>query len=156
MPFFDRICRSCGAQIIDSFEPPTPPAILCRDCGEPTERAWLTKPANILRDEIDMVQHAGTKRPIHFRSRIERNRWLKQNNYREAGDGTCKGSKSGACVDSQTLANAAALVSRDGRNSEWRDPNQAPIGITSDDGVIRYLRDRNRAENRGEFGFSDR
>lgn len=155
MPFYDRICPSCRAEQRDCFEPVVSPAVLCADCGEPTERAWLAKPANILRDEIDFIQHNGTKHPIRFRSRIERNRWLKANNYREVGDGTSKGSKSGDCMDPQTLANAAALVSRDNR-AGWRDPDKAPIGITSDEGVIRYLSDRNRAENRGEFGFSGR
>ena len=155
MPTYDRVCPSCRSEQRDCFEPVSAPVVLCTDCGEPTERAWLAKPANILRDEIDIRQVNGTKEPIRFRSRIERNRWLKQHHYREAGDGTSKGSKSGACIDAQTLANAAALVSRDNRTG-WRDPDRAPIGITSNDGIIRYLSDRNRAENRGEFGFSDR
>lgn len=155
MPFYDRLCAACGATEIDSFEPMVAPVVLCGTCGSPTVRAWLTTPANILRDEIDMVQHNGAKRPIHFRSRLARNRWLKANGYREVGDGTSKGSASVACIDARMLANATELVSRT-NNAGWRDPDQAPIGITSDDGVIRYLRDKNRAENRGEFGFSDR
>src|ERR1700682_3245076 len=112
MPFFDRICPSCRSEIRDCFEPVVATAVLCPDCGEPTERAWLAKPSNILRDEISITQHNGTKHPIHFTSRIERNRWLKQNNYRALADENAKGSKAGDCMDPVTMANAAELVAR--------------------------------------------
>lgn len=130
--------------------------MLCGDCGEPTDRAWLSKPANVIGDECDFTQHNGTKIPIRFRSRREHRLWLKKNGYRILDDKTAKGSKSADCMDPYTLAAATALVSRDSRASGWRDPSKAPIGITSDEGLIRYLSDQNRVENRGEFGFRDR
>lgn len=157
MPRYDRKCPDCAWTAFDVWEASDAPHVLCPDCGAPTERAWL-QPASVLSDEIDMVQHNGTKTPIHFRSRIERNRWLKANHYRECGDGDSKGSKSGDCMDPVTMANAAELVARAATapTRSYRDPSKAPIGITSDEGVIRYLRDQNRVENRGEYGFSDR
>ena len=157
MPRYDRKCQDCAWTAIDLWEPSDSPRVSCPDCGAPTERAWL-QPAAILRDEIDLVQHNGTKDPIRFRSRIERNRWLKQHYYRESGDGTSKGSKSGACMDPQTQMNAASLVARASAEPAkvQRDPSRVAIGITSDEGVIRYLSDQNRVQNRGEFGFGDR
>lgn len=157
MPRYDRACQDCAWHGIDLWEPSEAPKVLCPDCGAPTVRAYLQS-TSILRDEIDLVQHNGTKTPIRFRSRIERNRWLKENNYRECGDGDSKGSKSGDCMDPQTMANAAALVARAATQPArgQRDPSKVPIGITSDEGVIRYLSDQNRIQNRGEYGFRDR
>ena len=157
MPRFDRKCEACGWELRDVWER-SDDQRLCDDCGEPTVRAWLTAPPNVIGDEWDHVQKMGTKHPIHFTSKIEHRRWLKANNYRIMDDGDGKGSKMATALDPQTLANATELVNRAAtqKNRGWRDPELAPIGITSDDGVIRYLTDRNRAENRGEFGFSDR
>ena len=156
MPFFDRKCGSCGTLKIDCLEPSEPPTVLCDDCGEPTERVWLSKSSNVIGDECDFVQHNGTKTPIRFRSRGDHKLWLKSHGYRIAEDASAKGSKSAGIMDAYTLEAARTLVSRDNRASGWRDPDQAPIGITSDEGVIRFLRDRSRADNFNEFGFSGR
>ncbi len=155
MPFFDRRCPSCASVKRDSFEPCDAPVLLCDQCGEPTERVWLSKPANVIGDECDFVSHHGEKHPVRFRSRSEHRRWLKERGLRIKDDGKSKDAGRAAMMDPQTMENARQLVSRDSK-AAWRDPEQAPIGITSDEGVIRYLTDRNRAENRGEFGFSDR
>ncbi len=154
VPFFDRKCPSCGTVKLDSFEPSEPPVILCADCGEPTERAWLSKPANVIGDEMDHVQVNGLKTPRRFTSKIEHRRWLKSEGLRIVDDGKSKDAGRADTMDAQTLENARQLVSR--ASAGWRDPEHAPIGITSNDGIIRYLNDRRRAELRGEFGFSDR
>lgn len=156
MPRYDRKCRDCAWLSYDVWEPAEAPIVPCPDCGAPTERAWL-QAASVIGDEIDHVQRNGTKRPIRFRSRLERNRWLKANGYRELDTEESKGARSADCMDPVTMANAAALVARAASApATWRDPDHAPIGITSDEGVIRYLTDRSRAEFRGEYGFAGR
>lgn len=159
MPFYDRKCPDCGWTKCDSFEPVNALPVLCADCGEPTERAWwIGKPANVIGDECDFVQRNGTKTPIHFRSRIKHRQWLKTNHYRISEDKSALGSKSADIMDPVTMANAAELVARAATAPVrgWRDPNKAPIGITSPEGMLRYLSDQNRVENRGEYGFSGR
>lgn len=162
MPFFDRRCGSCGTVTLDSFEPSDAPTILCAECGEPTDRVWLSKASNVIGDECDFVRMNGTREPFRVTSKIEDRRWLKERGYRIKDEhigqeGSDKSTLSQRCggMDPQTLANATALVSRD-NSAGWRDPEKAPIGISSDEGLIRYLGDRRRVEQRGEFGFSDR
>ena len=153
MPFYDRLCTACGTTQIDSFEPVEPPRLLCADCGEPTERAWLTKPSNVIPDSMDWTQVNGCKRPIRFRSKSERRRYLKGAGWRETGGGESAGST----VTQLTLDNAKAMLERSAKaSSGWRDPDKAPLGITSTEGLLRYMTDKRLAENRGEFGFRDR
>lgn len=52
MPMYDRLCPMCETQQIDCWEPVTAPTVPCTACGEPTVRAWLTKPANVIGDDI--------------------------------------------------------------------------------------------------------
>jgi hypothetical protein len=68
-------CDKCGGQIdIGSFP-------FCK--GNPADHGHGH--ATVRGDEIDFVQHNGTKEPIRFRSRGEFKRWLKEHNY-EVGD----------------------------------------------------------------------
>lgn len=51
MPMYDRICTN-GHKLIDCWEPVTAPVVACPECGKETERAWLTKPSNVIGDDI--------------------------------------------------------------------------------------------------------
>lgn len=51
MPMYDRICPN-KHEMIDCWEPITIPEVACKECGEPTERAWLSKPAAVIGDDI--------------------------------------------------------------------------------------------------------
>ena len=82
MPFYDRQCEACGWSAIDVFEPVEATAPQCPKCGSYMARAWLTKPPNTIGDEVDFIQHNGTKHPIRFRSKIEFRRWLKETGNR--------------------------------------------------------------------------
>ena len=146
--FFDRRCPECGWVRIDSFEPSEAPIILCDDCGEPTERAWLTKASNVIGDAMDWTQRNGTKIPIHFTSKQERKRWMKQEGWREAdyhmgdqGSDKNKFTQPWATMSQETLDGAKAMLERVATQSSWRDVEDAPIGITSQDGLHRYLRE---------------
>ena len=55
-----------------------------------------------------------------------------------------------ASMDPQTLANAQTLVARAADAPAVHRADDGPHGITSDEGVIRYLADRRRAEH-GEY-----
>ncbi len=163
MPLYDRQCGSaCGWQALDVWEAVDAPHGVCPACGADTARAWLTRASSVIGDECDFTTRNGEKTPVRFRSKIEHRRWMKERglvimdtHVGAPGSDKSKFTQRAALMDPQTLANATALVSRSGSKG-WRDPDKSPLGITSDDGVIRYLRDVNRAENRGEFGFSDR
>lgn len=84
MPLFDRRCPACLRQQIDCLEPSTPPIVLC-ECGQETERVWLSKAPFVIGDEIDIsVRHGlchadGT--PQRFRSRQELAREAKRRGF---------------------------------------------------------------------------
>ena len=164
MPFYDRRCPVCETTQIDEFEPVEAPKVPCGQCGEPTERAWLSKPANVIGDELWHLQVNGVNQPTQVYSKSERKRLLKANGWREKDDyapvqGSDKdkfGSVRWAAIAPETLAGAKAMLERNSSSSGWRDPNKAPIGITSEEGLIRYMGDKRKAEQRGEFGFSER
>lgn len=164
MPIYDRICESCGWRRVDCLEPIESPVRLCDACGQPTVRAWLTAAANVIPDSMHHLQVNGCKRPILFTSKGERRRYLKEHGWREAaehvppaGTDKSKHTQSWAAVSAETLASAKVLLERVGsQGSGWRDPDQAPLGITSPEGLMRYMDDVRVATNRGEYGFSDR
>jgi len=120
MPMYDRLCQSCGQQQLDCWEPVTPPECACPTCGASTERAWLSKPSNVIGDEIDQWQENGFRHPQHFRSRIERQRAMKEAGLSEVvrhvgspGSDTSKHTTNwAATTDARTLENARVLVSR--------------------------------------------
>ena len=51
MPIYDRVCKN-EHKLIDCWEPITAPEVLCPECNEPTERAWLSRPTAVIADEI--------------------------------------------------------------------------------------------------------
>lgn len=119
MPLYDRQCRVCGWQVTDIWEPVSVPLVACPKCSGRTERAWLTKATTIIGDEVDFVQHNGTKEPIRFRSRAEFKRWLKANDLHirdthipEAGSDKSKFTRSWATYDAYTAANVKILLER--------------------------------------------
>lgn len=71
---YDRQCSSCGVIQIDCLEPVTPPIVMC-DCGQQTQRVWLSTSPTVIGDECDIhIRHGlcwpdGT--PRHFRSKEE-------------------------------------------------------------------------------------
>jgi chitodextrinase len=84
MPLYDRTCTvGCGWSVVDVWEPVQTVSPSCPQCQAPTVRAWLTTATAIIGDEIDVVQHNGTREPIHFTSKQDRARWLTANGYRE-------------------------------------------------------------------------
>lgn len=157
MKYFDRKCPSCGTITIDSLEPSDAPVILCLQCGEPTERAWIAKAATVIGDECDFTSRNGEREPIRFRSKLEHRRWLKEKGYRindahvgtQDGD-TSKHSSRWAAMDAQTLQNAIDLVTRAASAPAAPSTPDGPQGITSDEGVIRYLGVQARIA-RGEY-----
>lgn len=121
MPLFDRLCPHCGWQAIDVWEKPQAPAVACPECGGETRRAWLTRAAAVIGDEMDHTQVNGTREPIHFTSKQERKRWLKEQGYREndahvGQNGTDKSTLSTKWVTGgkQWLADAETLAQRHG------------------------------------------
>src|ERR1700681_3513258 len=73
---YDRKCPSCGAELIDCWEPLTPPEILCV-CGQPTQRAWLhNQVSGVISDECDVwvkngiCNFDGTPRHYRFKSEM--------------------------------------------------------------------------------------
>lgn len=78
MPMYDRICPD-GHEMIDCWEPITAPSVECKECGKPTERAWLTKPGHVIGDEIPggiWIRHGlcnpdGTPRKYYSHSEIK-------------------------------------------------------------------------------------
>lgn len=107
----------------------------------------------VIGDEMDHVQVNGLKHPRRFTSKQEHKRWLKEHGYRiydthegDQGSDKNKFTTRLATMDPQTLKNAQELVTRAASAPATRSADDAPIGITSDDGVIRYLTDRRRAE----------
>jgi hypothetical protein len=120
MPYYDRLCRACGWQAIDVWEPVHADAPTCPQCAAQTERAWLTTPPTAIGDECDFTQTNGTPTPIRFRSKSEHRRWLKQHGYEVVAShvgqyGTDKSPFStnwAATYDPYTAANAKILIER--------------------------------------------
>ena len=52
MPIYDRVCSN-SHELIDCYEPITAPEVACPECGEPTERAWLTRSPGVIQDSIE-------------------------------------------------------------------------------------------------------
>ncbi len=157
MPRYDRRCPSCGWQAVDLWER-MDATLACPTCGTPTERAWLTTgSAEVIGDEIDFVQHNGTKEPIRFRSRQMFKDWLRANRFRinDGHVGTQDGDKSKhstrwASMDAYTLAAATELVTRAASAPATSVEDNGPRGLTSNEGVIRYLENQAHIA-RGEF-----
>lgn len=156
MPFYDRACPDCTWTAIDRFERIEPGIVLCPDCGSPTERAWLTKPSNVVGDEMEHTQVNGLAQPRRFTSKIEHRRWLKANIYRIADDhvplqGSDRSPHSSrwAAISQETLDGAKAMLERSS-GAGSRDASKAEIGITSFDGLIHYLTTKRKAEA-GQF-----
>ncbi len=156
MPLYDRRCESCGTERYDLMEPVEAPPVLCLDCGEPTVRAWLGKGASVVGDEMDHVQINGLKEPRRFTSKQEHSRWLKANGFRindahvgAQGSDKNKFTTRSVTMDPVTLANATELVNRTA-SIPAKGAGGEELGLTSNAGVVHYLRNRSRIE-RGEF-----
>lgn len=152
MPFYDRLCGACRWQGIDLFEPIAAGNVACPVCGSLTERAWLSKAASVNADECDFIQHNGTREPIRFRSKELFRKWLKAEGYRvndthvgKPGSDKSPHSSSCSAVTAETLAGAKAMLERVGATR-----HDGEIGITSSEGLVRYMRDKGRAE-RGHY-----
>ena len=84
MPMYDVRCPACGTQQIDVLQPIQCEQPLCA-CGTRFERAWLTKPANVIGDECDVsIRHGlcnedGT--PRRFRSKQDIKRAAKEKGW---------------------------------------------------------------------------
>lgn len=136
MPLYDRQCV-CGWSEIDRWEPVAAPVLACPMCGGETQRAWLTKASTVIGDEIDFVQHNGTRTPIRFRSRGKFKRWLKANDYRvkDSHIGAPGSDKSkhttnwGAQYDPYTAANVQLLLERAFKAGTTRDEDLAPLSV---------------------------
>src|SRR5207245_8295763 len=86
MPTYDRLCFACGWVAVDVLEPMCCDPSPCPECGAVTERAWLTKPPNVVGDEVDFVSRNGEKHPVRFRSRADHRRWLNEKGLRIQDD----------------------------------------------------------------------
>lgn len=115
MPLYDRTCTTCDWRAIDVWETVASSDPTCPDCGAVTERAWLSKPSNVIGDEIDVWQENGPPTPIHFRSRLERKRWMKERGFQEVAKNAGPDDKHcprWVVMDAKTLENATILVTR--------------------------------------------
>lgn len=132
MPLYDRQC-ACGWREIDRWETVTCDAVPCPSCGAATERAWLTRASTVIGDEIDFVQHNGTKDPIRFRSRAAFKHWLKEHGYHirdshipEAGSDKSKFTTNwAASYDPYTAENVRILLER--QFTAGSKPEEPPI-----------------------------
>ena len=134
------------------------PLVACPECGAPTARAWLSKASNVIGDEIDLIQTNGLRHPRRFTSRLEHQRWLKENGYRikdthvgEQGSDKSKYTQSAAIMDPQTLENARYLVTHR-QMIDAEEPDE-PLNITWHEGTLtkaeaRMYRKRNERRER--------
>ena len=141
MPRYTQACTSCAwADDISArpFENPT-----CPSCGRDTERSWTGKPTAIERDEIPGGQwfENGFDEPVRFDSHSEHEKALAARGLeigaKWAGPRDKIMSNWAAGIDAQTLANAAALVSRGSRAPEPED-ERIPITVTNMDETFTY------------------
>lgn len=51
MPMYDRVCPD-GHTMIDCWEKIDTTDVPCNECHKMTERTWLSKPANVIGDDI--------------------------------------------------------------------------------------------------------
>ncbi len=80
MPMYDRQCGSCEHTLIDSWESVSAVDAACPKCGSATKRVWLTKPSNVITDDIPgglEVRHGicnpdGSPRTYYSKSEILR------------------------------------------------------------------------------------
>jgi len=158
VPIFDRQCPACGTVRLNVLEASDPiPVRLCDQCGEPMARAWLGKSSTVIGDECDFISRNGEKEPVRFRSRSEHRRWLKAHGYRikddhvgAQGSDKNKHTQRWAAMDPQTLANATALVTRASTAPATGHGDEGALGLTSNEAILHYLRDRSRIE-RGDL-----
>lgn len=88
MPMFDLLCPGCGLQRIDVLQPVTCEQPLCDECQTPMQRAWLTKPSNVVGDECDVwVRHGICNEdgsPRRYTSKSEMARAAKEKGWTNA------------------------------------------------------------------------
>ena len=108
-------------------------------------------------DECDFVSRNGEKKPIRFRSKLEHRRWLKEHGYRikddhvgAQGSDKNKFTQRWAAMDPQTMKNAMELVARAALEPARGSGDEGALGLTSNEGIVRYLEHRTRIE-RGEI-----
>lgn len=92
------ICERCGGELHVGDFP------FCKGSPENHKRGVAT----VIGDEIDEWQVNGARHPIHFRSRLARARWRKENGYRVYD--TKAGGQSAAIMCPQTMENGRYLV----------------------------------------------
>lgn len=136
------VCQVCGLPIVVGEYP-------CIASVRPHQSGI----ASVIGDECDFVQHNGTREPIHFRSKIEFRRWCKENSYRVRaehkglpGSDKSKHTSSQSAVTAETLAGAKAMLERSNRTSD----GDREIGITSGEGLVRYMAEQKRVRH-GEY-----
>lgn len=80
---YDRLCPE-GHQMIDCWEPVTPPAVPCSACGAATTRAWLQRASAVIGDDIPggmVLEHVEPGRKVYSNSELRR--VLKQRGYQQ-------------------------------------------------------------------------
>ena len=102
---------------------------------------------SVIGDECDFVSHNGETQPVRFRSKQEHRRWLKQHGYRikddhvgQQGSDKSPFSSRSAAITQKTLDDARIMLER-GARTTTDDVPRGP-GITSFDGLTRYLKDQ--------------
>ena len=80
MPNYDQSCKACG-WVWELWARPGehPP---CPKCGGETERIWL-KSGNVIDDTLDEWNENVADQPVHFTSKTEKRRFLKEHGLLE-------------------------------------------------------------------------
>lgn len=81
MPMYDYKCPN--GHEFEGLYPVGVDIVPCRECDAGANKVWVTKPSNIVGDEIDYIDENLGPEPIRIRSKAERRRIMKERGLEE-------------------------------------------------------------------------